>query len=663
MTLERSDNYEGLDGRIRTVALTLALAFLVLGARLWELQVHRGAEFSGKSDRNSLRIQRLEAPRGTIVGHDGVVLADNRPARDLMFVPADCDVAPEIVCRRLEEILGIDAAALMEEIEEAIATKQPHKQILIRRDVPSSISARVDEYAYALPGVFTVVRPIRRYAYGKTAGQLLGYLGEINKSELELQNLGEIDKSELQHSEFPYQLGDLIGRSGLERRYEKTLRGKEGKMMVTRYAVGVPQIRTDLHGQPHVENLVDSYGHNLRVESEIREPIPGKQLDITLDIALQAKAEELLDGEEGAIVLLNADTGALLALASSPGYDPSIFVTRSGNRKRIEALTEKPNRMIHRAYQEVYAPGSVFKLLLAAAALEEGIIDPSTTHYCPGKFRITPTGRTWHCWKRYGHGEVNVVDALAYSCDVFFYNVGLKLGVDKIHRWAERAGLGRKTGLDLPGEVPGLVPSRQWKEDLLRPAHRNEPWEYRWYPGDTVNLAIGQGATATTPLQNAILMAAIVNGGRRVQPYVNSKSKVTISEPLVSEHTLEIVRRGLRKCVEKGPPAPTGTGHRAYIEGFDIIGKTGSSQNVSLSQHEKYESEEDIPKELRDHAWFVAGVLDREPRIALCVLVEHGHHGSSVAAPLAKTLIEFFYASRGSTPGLKVAREVGGMSP
>ncbi len=652
MDLERGGNYEGLDGRLKIVAIALAFAFLILGARLWELQVHRGTEFSGKSDRNRLRIQRLEAPRGTIYGQDGsaedVVLADNRSSRDLMFVPADCDIDPEIVCRRLEELLGLEARGIMDEIERAIAARQPHKQIPIQQDVPSSISARVDEYAYALPGVFTVVRPMRRYVYGQTAGQLLGYLGEINKSELE-------------SADFQYQLGDLIGRSGLERLYEDILRGTEGKMLVTRYAAGVPQIRTDAYGRPHVENLVDSYGHNLRVEDAILGPTTGEPLYITLDIELQAKAEELLDGEEGAIALLNADTGAVLALASSPGYDPSIFVTRSGNRKRVKALTEKPNRMLHRAYQEVYAPGSVFKILLAAAALEEGTIDSSTTHYCPGKFRITPTDRVWHCWKRSGHGKVGIVDALAYSCDVFFYNVGLSLGVDKIHHWALRAGLGQKTGLDLPGEVSGLVPSRRWKEDLLRPSHRNEPWEYSWYPGDTVNLAIGQGAVATTPLQNAILMAAIVNGGRRIQPHVNRSANMTILEPFVSEHTLKIVRRGMRKCVEKGPPAPTGTGRQAHIEGFDIIGKTGSAQNVSLARHEEYETEEDIPKELRDHAWFTAGVLDREPRIALCVLVEHGHHGSSAAAPLARALIEFFYATRG-TPNIKVAKQTGGLS-
>lgn len=646
MDSERKDTYAGLDRRIQSVALVLAGAAVVLSLRLWDLQVNHGAEYRGKSDQNRLRIQRLEAPRGTIYGQrDGiadVVLADNRPVHDLMFVPADCDIDPRVVCDRLERILGIDAGRLMEEIAAAEAVRQPHKQILIRRDVPISASARIDEYAYALPGVFTVVRPMRRYAYGRTAGQLIGYLGEINPQELQKRT----DR---------YRMGDLIGRSGIERLYEETLHGTEGKMLVTRYAVGVPQIRTDPYGRPRVENLVDSYGHDLRVEEAILRPISGGDIYVTLDIGVQAKAEELLEGEEGAIAMLNADTGAVLALASSPGYDPSIFVARSGNNERLKVLRDKPNRMLHRAYQERYAPGSIFKIVLAIAALEEGVIDTSTTHYCPGKFRITPNGRPWHCWKRSGHGTIGVVNALAFSCDVFFYNVGLKLGVDKIHEWALRLGLGDVTGLDMPLEITGLIPSRQWKEDLLRPKHPKEPWEYRWYPGDTVNLSIGQGAASVTPLQIAVLMSAIVNGGHRVRPVLNRESAVSRSDAVVTPDTLAIIREGLLKCVEKGPPAPTGTGHAAYIEGTMVIGKTASAQNVSLAHQEQYGDEENIPKGIRDHAWFVAGVLDREPRIALCILVEHGHHGSSAAAPLAKELIDYFYSSRAAA-SVKLAR-------
>jgi penicillin-binding protein 2 len=362
---------------------------------------------------------------------------------------------------------------------------------------------------------------------------------------------------------------------------------------------------------------------------------------LTLDIGLQAHCEQLLEAEHGAIVVLDADTGEVLALASSPGYDPNVFVSPNTSRERVDILQGTPNRMLNRAYQDVYAPGSVFKVLLAAAALEEHVIDTNTTYYCPGHFRLAPGGRPWHCWRREGHGNVSVVDALAFSCDVFFYNVGLELGVDRINEWADKLGVGVKTGLDLPGEVGGLIPSRAWKEQLFKPKFPDAPWEYRWYPGDTVNLSIGQGAATTTPLQNAVLVAAMVNGGYRVQPHIQRDVESRRSERLMSEATVEIVRRGMRKCVEKGPPAPSGTGNAARIEGWDIIGKTGSAQMVSLAHHEAYENEEDIPKELRDHAWFVAGLLDRTPRLAVCILIEHGHHGSSAAAPLAKDIFKY----------------------
>jgi len=633
----QKEQYEGFTGRLYFIGILIALAMLLLVTRLWILQIVRWDEFRAKSTSNRLRIQRLEPPRGMIFGRDGlrsdVVLADNRAARDLLFVPADCDRDPEEICRRLNEMIGIDEAALLKKIRKSDKENQPHRQILIKKDIPRSVAGRVEEYAYALPGVFTLVRPVRRYVYGRTGGQLLGYLSEVNRKELNA-------------SDGIYRMGDLKGRSGLERLYEDTLRGSDGRMLVTKFATGVPQLRTDPYGNPYVENLVDSYGHNLRVEKEIEPAIAGKSIHITLDIGLQAKAEELLKGEEGAIVVLNADTGETLALASSPGYDPGVFVSRRGSRERMEILLGKPNRMINRAFQEVYPPGSTYKVLMAAAALEEGIIDENTTFTCWGRFHLPGVSRPWHCWRRSGHGKVNVVDALAFSCDVFFYEVGQRLTVDRIKEWSTKLGMGEKTGLDMPGEVPGLIPSREWKEKRLKPAHPNEPWEYRWYPGETVNLSIGQGSATATPLQCAVLMAAVVNGGYRVRPYLNEANAQKPGERLLSDKTVSLIQQGMLKCVVKGPPAPSGTGHAAYIEGMSIIGKTGSAQNVNLKHQEQYENDEDIPKELRDHAWFISGVLDLEPRIAVSVLVEHGHHGSRVAAPLAKDIIEYFYASR-----------------
>jgi penicillin-binding protein 2 len=635
------------DGRVRAIGVCLLVAFCVLAGRLWFLQVIRGPEFRGKSESNRLRIEPLEAPRGSIFARLGpdqeVVLADNRAARDLLVVPADITIDDKVLCRRLADLSGIDADALLTEIVKARKAREPFKQILVRADIPAPVSARLDEYAYALPGVFTVIRPLRRYVYGKTAGQLLGYVGEINDKEL---------KQRGEH----YDMGDLIGRAGVESRYEEFLHGRDGQMLVTKFAVGTPQLRTDPSGNPYIDNLVDSRGHNLKVEEEIQHAEPGDDVHLTLDIGLQQVAERALEGEHGAIAVLNADTGEVLALASAPGYDPAVFVSKTGGRERAEILNGKPNRMIHRAYQEVYAPGSVFKVMLASAALEEGVIDTATKFYCPGHFKITPDGRAWNCWRRQGHGNVDVVDALAFSCDVFFYRVGLELGVDRINEWAKKLGLGEKSGIDLPGEVAGLVPGRAWKEALFKPKHPDAPWEYRWYPGDTVNLSIGQGACNVTPLQNAVLMAAVINGGYRVVPHLNLNTPVVRSERLLSERTLAIVQAGMRKCVEKGPPAPSGTGHAAYIKGMDILGKTGSAQVVSLTQHEQYKTEEDIPKELRDHAWFVAGVLDHEPRLAICILIEHGHHGSSEAAPRAQSIITAFYETWDKTsPADKLA--------
>ncbi len=626
--------------RISVIGLAIFVALSALVVRLWDLQVVHWGEYRTKSDSNRLRIQRLESPRGMILGRNGneeVALADNRAARDLMFVPAECDRDPAEVVELMERIAGIDGEKLNAEIARALKGRQPYRQITVKKDVPRSVLAQVEEYAYALPGVFTVVRPQRRYLYGETAGQVMGYLNEISRDELEQQDAA-------------YNMGDLMGRSGLEETYESLLHGQDGRMLVTKYATGLPQIRTDAYGRPFVE--VDEFGHSIRMEEEIQEPVPGKNLHVTLDIGLQATCESLLQGEEGAIVVLNAVNGEMLAMASAPNYDPNIFVMHGAAEKRQEALHGEAKRMLHRAFREGYAPGSVFKVLLAAAALDEGVIDEHTTFYCPGKFRLTPGGRPWHCWRHSGHGNVSVVDALAFSCDVFFYNVGLALGVDGIHKWATQAGMGGKTGIDLPGEVTGLVPSQQWKEALLKPKYPNEPWEYKWYPGDTVNLSIGQGSMVATPLQNAVLMASIVNGGHRVRPHLLVRPEEAPPARIWSDATIEIIRRGLLKCVEKGPPAPTGTGKEARVEGMTVIGKTGSAQMVGLAHHDEYKTEEDIPKHLRDHAWFVAGVMDRDPPIAMCILVEHGHHGSSVAAPLAKKIIEYFYdpARRAPSP-------------
>ena len=628
----KKTHYEGFERRVHIFAFGLLGAFAILIMGLWQLQIVQWYDYRQVAECNRLHPQRLEAPRGMIYGPDtSVVLADNRPSCDLVLVPAECSEADVPgVCSRLKELLDLDAAALLDKIRKS--EQQPYRQITVKQDVSKNDLTRVEEYSYALPGLYTVARPQRRYLYGKTAGQILGYMAEIGQEELK-----QTDQ---------YELGDLIGRGGLEQMYESDMRGTDGQLVINVYVSDRrPQLRTDAYGNPYVE--VDSYGRKLKEEPEFRiDPQPGRSLFTTLDIDLQQYCESILEGTVGGIAVLNANTGAVLTLASVPGYDPNIFVTFGRDTERLEAVFARPNPMTNRCYRETYAPGSVFKVMLAIAALEEGVINENTQFFCPGFYQLQGVERKWRCWNHSGHGTVSIVDALAFSCDVFFYNVGVRLGVDRIKKWSEKIGLGAKTGIDLPQEVEGLIPSREWKEAEQKKLFPEKPWEWKWYPGNTVNLSIGQGEAAVTPLQNAIMVAAVVNGGRRVRPFINMEMVPQISEPFISENTLRIVRAGMQKCVEKTSPPPTGTGKEAKVPGITVLGKTGSAQMVSIDQYKEFKNEEDIPYNLRDHAWFVCGVIDRDPPIAVAILVEHGHHGSSAAAPLAKKVIERFYLQR-----------------
>ncbi len=628
------ERYEGVEQRIRLVAVLLILAMAGLGAHFWRLQILSLGTFTQLADDNRVWQKRLAADRGLIYAGSGEVLADNRASADVVMVPGECPKELlDTVCRRLETWLGVDIAELKKKIAAQHLT--PFTQIEVKRDVTKADRVRIEENQHALPGVAIVVHPQRRYLLEQTAGQLLGYLGEINQEELD------------RWSTYRYFMGDLVGKDGLERFYEHQLNGSDGYMLVTKYASGQPQLRTNRSGLPVIARR-DSIGHLLNLEAPPVLPLPGEPLYLTLDIPLQQKCEAILEGTPGSIVVLDADTGAVLAMASEPGYDPGVFVNRGANAERKELLSsQKPNRMRHRAYREVYPPGSVFKVMLASAALEEKVIDEDTHFHCNGQYFIDGKGRPWHCWRRGGHGSMNVVEALAYSCDVFFYNVGHRLEATRIVEYAKRMGLGVPTGIDVPGEEAGLVPGPEWKAAVNADKPENEQ---RWYSGETINLSIGQGSCTTTPLQNAVMMACIINGGYRVRPFLNKERGVLRSEKILRDDVLDKVIRGMRMCVEKGRPGPTGTGREARVEGLDVIGKTGTAQVTALANLAQYNRVDDIPYEKRHHAWFVAGVLNMNPRISVAVLIEHGHAGGTVAAPVAKEVIQYFYANQLEAP-------------
>ena len=637
--------FEGFDRRLMVLTGTILLGFLAIAMRLWNLQVAEGEEYRRLAEDVRLTFQRVEAQRGIIYGRNGereVVLADNRPAYDLILVPAHCD-DPVAVVNKLAELVNINGEALLAEVEDVLR-RRPFSHVTVKEDVSKNDLVRVEEHAHALRGVFSNVRPERRYPYGETAGQLIGYMGEINRDELARMR----DR---------YRMGDSLGRSGLEARYEDTLRGQDGLMTVVVYAEDQrPQTRTDATGTPFFDH--DRFGRKLEEVTARRvSSSPGNPVHTTLDVGLQAYCESLLERQAGAIVVLNADTGAVLAMASVPSYDPSVFVTQGRNIQRAELLNRRPSPMRNRCFQEIYPPGSVFKIVLAAAALETGIVGPQSTRHCPGHFRIDGSGRPWRCWTfdRGGHGRVDMVDSLAYSCDVYFYEVGLDLGVDAIHEYSTLMGLGVSTGLDIAGEVAGVIPSREWKEAEARARGYTEPWELRWYPGDTVNLSIGQGEAAVTPLQTAVMMACVVNGGRRVIPHLGIDNPPAPSEPFLSEETLAIIQEGLLKCVEK-ETFPSGTGRRAKIEGMTVLGKTGTAQAVAREHYAHYKNEEDIPMAFRNHAWFTAATMGQEVNLSIAILVEHGLAGSTAAAPLARDVILYYYNNVASSAPVTLAQ-------
>ncbi|MBI2423961.1 MAG: penicillin-binding protein 2 [Candidatus Hydrogenedentes bacterium] len=630
-----AERYPGVENRVQFFAVAMTVALAVLGVQLWRLQILNLNYFREKSMGQIVGEQRLKSDRGIIFARDNAVLADNRPSADIVFVPGECPKERHSeVCHSLANILGISASELYDEIESKRGA--PFIQILVQQDVTKAERTRIEENAYKLPGVFTKVHPQRRYLHGKTAGQLLGYLAEIGPNQLETWR------------EDGYRQGDLIGYAGIEQQYEQLLHGRDGFERYTRYADGSPQLLTDTGGKPYIAtrdtagNLLDSMGIR-------HDPSRGGDLHLTLDLDLQEHCENLLGGEAGAIVVLNADTGEVLAMASNPAYDPNVFVTQN-LRTEKNVLLQGPKGATPRerldplkslAFKEQTYPGSIYKMVVAAAAIEEGVITPTSTVSCGGSFQM---GAVLHCWQRHGHGGTNLVNSLAYSCDVFYYTIAQKLGIDRISAWSHKFGLGERTGIDLPEEAPGLVPNPAWKAEV----HKNDkdPSIGRWYPVETSIMAIGQGSTQMTPLQAAAMISTFVNGGYRVRPHLNQGMKPE-REKILKDETVEIVKEGLLRCVEKDD-YPRGTGQQAKVKGLRVLGKTGTAQVVRLAVRDEAARKNNgvVPWALRHHAWFVAGVIEEDLRIAVSVLILHGEKGSDVASPYAKDVMEYVYADK-----------------
>lgn len=463
--------------------------------------------------------------------------------------------------------------------------------------------AAIEVNRFDLPGVIVDINPVRHYIYAESGAHLIGYMGEISPAELKKEAHGSRKQ------------GEYIGKFGVEKSFEHILSGRPGGRQVE----------------------VNSSGRVV----QILETVPaeaGKNIYLTIDQRLQQRTEALMADKSGAVVAMDPNNGQILALVSSPAFDQNAFV-RGLTHKYWKSLVSDPfHPLTHKAIQGEYPPGSTYKIVTAMAGLEEGVVDSNTVFFCPGQYRLG--NRVFRCWKRGGHGKVTIEKALTESCDVYFYQVGQKLGVDRLAWYAKACGLGAKTGVKLTHESKGLIPTAAWKKKKTGVS---------WQGGETLSIAIGQGFNLTTPLQMAVLTAAVANGGNRYQPLilkevmtadgemVSSFEKRLAGKLPVSQRNLKLIQQGLWQVVN----GKRGTARVARLKDVEISGKTGTAQVFSRKTNENMK-EEDMAYHLKSHAWFVAYAPADDPKIAVSVLVEHGEHGSSGASPIAREVIAMY---------------------
>ncbi len=598
--INKQDGAPELRRRASLLYALLIIAFFGLVSRLIFLQIIQGERYTFLSENNRIRLKRVPGTRGMMFDRQGQLLVDSRPSFDLIFVPEDAD-DPAKTLRLLAQYLRRDENELLKTFEES-KSRAAFDEMVLGRDVDWPAVVAVESHQLDLPGVSLRTRPRRNYADGPMAAHVLGYLGEINQKQLNILK------------EQGYVVGDEIGQYGLERRWEELLRGQSGGQQVE----------------------VDALGRRVRVLHEVTD-VPGYTVRLTLDRQMQEAAYEALKGKEGTIVALDVHSGAILTLASTPAFDPNVFARGIKSEEWSALIKDQLRPLSNRATQGQFPPGSTFKIIMAIAALEEGVINPESYIQDPGFF--TFGNRSFRDWKKGGHGAVNFHRAIVESCDTYFYQLGPKLGIDRIAKWAHAFGLGEKTGIALDDERTGVIPDTEWKRKRYR-----QPW----FPGETVSVAIGQGYVTVTPLQLANMMAAVANGGKLFRPYLVSKVE-SVDGATMREYGPELIRtielkpdtlNRVRNALADVVSGAHGTGGAARSQMVEIAGKTGTAQVIEMKS--AYLKSEQLSYFNRDHAWFVSYAPVDHPEVAIAVLVEHGGHGGDAAAPMAKKVFEKF---------------------
>ena len=592
--------YEDLSlvfSRAKIAFIVIKILFVILILYFWKLQILDFQVFWQKSEANRIREIVVPPQRGLIRDRNGVVLAKNIASFKASLIRENCKDY-EDSCLRISELLDLEPDVLKERVEKykSLALFQP---IVVKDNLTYEEVARIKSRQYELPELIVQSEPKRNYPFGTLASHVLGYLQEISPAEMEMDQYKT------------RRMGDLIGKTGLEKQYEDSLVGTEGKIL----------------------EIVDSVGREIGEVSKI-DPIRGNELHLTLDFDLQKEAEEILDGREGAVIVMKPDTGEILAMASYPNFDPNKFINRFTPEEWVDLINSPEYPLENRVIRGLYSPGSLFKPCILLAGLDQRAVNDSTTFVCRGSIIIY--GHPFACWKADGHGIVNLYSAIQHSCNIYFYQLGKRIGIEEIARYARMLGMGSPTHIDLPGEKAGLVPDSEWKRRV-----RDEPW----YPGETISVSIGQGPLLVTPLQIAVYTAQIANRGLSVTPYLHAKEihesqeitrrqeNINVRSP-IPEVYFEKVVQGMWQSVND-----RGTSVLARVRDFDVCGKTGSAQVVGKATAEKL-AKQNI--EIKTHSWFSGFAPKDKPEIVVSLIVEYGGGGGATAAPAARELFEIY---------------------
>lgn len=591
-------NNDWFKPRLNGLMLSVVVIFLLLVIRLFYLQIIEGEEYRRLSESNCIRLQNIDAQRGLIYDRNGNLLVDNRPSFDLSIILKDAGAVSDTV-EKIATYLKVPSKKLQSMVSNKGGLLS-YKPIVLKRDMERDQLAMIEVHKFDLPGIVINIKPKRHYISDGLAAHLIGYLGQINNRELKKKKYPDAIS------------GDFVGKSGVEKSYDSYLRGKRGGRQVE----------------------VNATGQVVKVLKTV-DAIQGNNVILTIDIKLQKIAEKLMEGKIGSVVAIDPNCGDVLVMVSTPSFDQNEFVSGMSHKLWKSLISNEFKPMTNKAIQGMYPPASTYKILTAMAGLEAGVIDESTTFFCPGYHKLG--NRIFRCWKKYGHGKMNVVDAIAQSCDVFFYQVGLKLGVDRLAWYAKAAGFGQLTGIDLDNEEDGLIPTAAWKKRRMGEA---------WQAGETLSIAIGQGFNLVTPLQMASFTASVANGGTVYKPLVVKKitasngdiiyknlPKITGKLP-VSDKNFALLQKGMWEVVN----GKRGTARAIRNNEIEICGKTGTAQVFSHKNDKERVDVDKVAYYLKPHAWFIAYAPAVNPQIAIAVIVEHGEHGSWMA-PIAEKLI------------------------